>query len=59
MKTDTELLQHVEKVIWDDNVGPDEKVLCIQNLLYQREQILDKRTEDLFGSDQRPLGERT
>ena len=50
MRTDRELLEHIDRVIWDD-VGPDEKVLCIQNLLYQREQILDKKTESIFGDD--------
>lgn len=55
MRTDQELLEHVEKVIFDVTVPDHEKVLCIQNLLYQREQILDKKTEQMFGSDQRPL----
>ena len=54
MRTDKELLDHIDRVIWDD-VGPDEKVLCIQNLLYQRAQVLDHKTEQMFGSDQRPL----
>lgn len=57
MKTDKQCLEHIEAVIWDPTVPDHEKVLCIQNLLYQRDQILDKRTEDMFGSDQRPLGE--
>ena len=51
MRTDQELLEHVEKVIFDVTVPDHEKVLCIQNLLYQRSAILDHKTESIFGDD--------
>ena len=51
MKTDKDLIEHIERVIFDVSVPDHEKVLCIQNLLYQREQILDHRTEQMFGDD--------
>ena len=51
MKTDKDLIEHIEKVIWDVTVPDHEKVLCLQNLLYQREQILDRVTQDMFGDD--------
>ena len=51
MKTDSECLRHIEKIIWDENIGPEEMVLGIQNLLYQRGAILDNLTEQMFGDD--------
>lgn len=50
-RTNRELIEHIERMIFDVQVSDHEKVLCIQNLLYQREQILDHRTEQLFGDD--------
>ena len=49
MKTDKELLEHVEKIIWDVNVPDHEKVLCMQNMLYQRGANLDRKSIDMFG----------
>jgi len=50
-----ELLEHIEACAWDPHTSDEEKVLGIQNLLYQWGQILDKRTENVYGSDQHPL----
>jgi len=50
-----ELLHHIESVIWDIDETDHSKVASIQSLLYQWGQIQDKKTEDLFGSDQYPI----
>lgn len=51
MKTDKELLEHMERVVFDVTVPDHEKVLCMQNLLYTRCANLDHKTEQLFGDD--------
>ena len=49
MRTDKDLLEHVEKIIWDVNVPDHEKVLCIQNLMYQWGANQDQKSIDMFG----------
>ena len=52
-----ECLRHIEAIAWDPNVTDLEKIHSIQGLLYSWGQSIDHKTEQLFGSDQRPLGE--
>ena len=51
MKTDSECLRHSENIVWDENIGPEEMVRGIQNLLYQRGALLDNVTDEMFGDD--------
>ena len=44
----SELLRRIDAIIWDEHVPNDEKVLCIQNLLYQYEQMADAKSEALY-----------
>ncbi len=59
MKTSTDIrleaLARVEGIAWDEN--PDTKFLLtqIQATLYEMDQMLDRQTEDVYGSDQYPL----
>lgn len=53
-----ELLEHVERIIWDVNVPDHEKVLCLQNLLYQWGANLDHKTAELFGDDDAHITKR-
>ena len=47
---DKDLLDAIDTIVWSDE--PDAgKLLAIQNLLYQRGQIQDHRTEQMFGDD--------
>lgn len=57
-RTDSECLEHIEKIVWDPTVPDHEKVLCIQNFMYQRDQILDRATQDMFGDDDAHITKR-
>jgi hypothetical protein len=52
------LIQHISGVAWDDSCDAETKLTRIQGLLYQAEQMQDKRTERQFGSDQLSLEEQ-
>jgi len=51
-----EALDRVCGIAWDEN--PDAKFLLnqIQSTLYEMDQLLDKQTERMHGSDQYPIG---
>jgi hypothetical protein len=50
-----ELIDHIDAIAWDENVPETNRLQQIQGMLYQWGQIQDKKTEDMFGSDQYPL----
>ena len=43
-----ELLRRIDEIVWDKSIPNDEKVLCIQNMLYAHEQMADAKSEALY-----------
>ena len=54
-KIKLEALDRICGIAWEDNPDAESLLQQIQSVLYHMEQMLDKRTEDVYGSDQHPL----
>jgi len=50
-----ELVKTLDEIAFEEGTSDKSKLQSIQNVLYQWEQIQDKRSERMHGSDQYPL----
>jgi len=55
IKIKLEALDRVCGIAWEDNPDAEFLLTQIQTVLYEMEQIVDKRSERMHGSDQYPL----
>ena len=52
------LLNEIDKIVWDENVSYHQKIVGIQNLMYQWGACQDAKTEQLFGDDDAHVSRR-
>ncbi len=56
--TETELLAHIEAIVWDPHTSDIEKTHSVQGLLYSWGACMDAKTEQMFGDDDAHITKR-
>ena len=55
---ENELLNEIDRIVWDPNTSDIEKTHAVQGLLYQWGACQDAKTEQMFGDDDAHITKR-